>query len=618
MTSEANESSDFSRLAAALGEEGEADYRRLLKVANDSKRHFALYPLETDLPTEYRVLFRKRLEEDLSAQGLSLRLDSLNSGNWQQLILPTLEPPSDPDEILLLLGLALTPDSDYSINPPAFSLINYLRESLSARFPIPHFFWCSPELLKETLILAPDLIEYFLDRFLFTSRIVETSLEEAMPAALTPEEEADDAISWSRALRDRRISLANLSDGTLEHASAQLDVAEAIVLTHIYAKTEQVEEALPLLESAREFLSLRKNTEGVYEYARSCILKGDVFTYLPSINKTDNILFSIKCYEEALKIYTPEAYPQERGWTYGNMARSYLKLRGGEIGDKSDEIRCYEEALKTLTEESFPIDWATVLNRLGVALTYGASGNKETNIKSAIFYLEASLRVRTVEEFPEQWATTQKNLGNAYISMPNELEKNNRIGIEFLKVALNIYTKEIFPYDWARLQVDMGTAFENLSKVCESENADIALKCYEAAHEVFTREIDPETWATIQAKIAQFYIALKSGNRSENVRNAILRYGAALLVFENQVMSLQLIFAHVYLGIAYWTLKENVTSKAHYENAIRIENAIGSSNGYSCIEHAEYMIKICNESQKPKGTLNWLKKIFHLSEPRNV
>ncbi len=57
----------------------------LLTVANAPKRRFEIFLIETDLPSEYCILFRKRPEEDLSRQIQSLRPHSFDTGNCKAL-----------------------------------------------------------------------------------------------------------------------------------------------------------------------------------------------------------------------------------------------------------------------------------------------------------------------------------------------------------------------------------------------------------------------------------------------------------------------------------------------------------------------------------------------------
>ena len=76
--------------------------------------------------------------------------------------------------------------------------------------------------------------------------------------------------------------------------------------------------------------------------------------------------------------------------------------------------RLIEEALTVFTREAFPQDWALTQNSLGLAYGKRLRGERADNQEKAIAHYEAALTVYTREAFPREWATAQSGLGLAY------------------------------------------------------------------------------------------------------------------------------------------------------------------------------------------------------------
>uniref|UniRef100_UPI0020C34BB9 CHAT domain-containing protein n=1 Tax=Oscillatoria sp. HE19RPO TaxID=2954806 RepID=UPI0020C34BB9 len=77
---------------------------------------------------------------------------------------------------------------------------------------------------------------------------------------------------------------------------------------------------------------------------------------------------AIACYQAALKVYTPEAFPQDNARTQNNLGAAYSDRIRGERGENLETaIACYEAALQVRTREAFPQDNAETLFNLGLA-----------------------------------------------------------------------------------------------------------------------------------------------------------------------------------------------------------------------------------------------------------
>ena len=188
---------------------------------------------------------------------------------------------------------------------------------------------------------------------------------------------------------------------------------------------------------------------------------GVAYRQLPVGDRAANLQQAIACYEQALRVFTPEAAPFDYATTQNNLGNAYadlpvgdraanlreghrllragpprlhprgrpLRLRhdpeqpghclrrvagGGPGGQPAEAIACYEQALRVFTPEAAPFDYAMTQNNLGDAYRQLPVGDRAANLQQAIACFEQALRVRTPEAAPLDYAMTQNNLGVAY------------------------------------------------------------------------------------------------------------------------------------------------------------------------------------------------------------
>ena len=68
---------------------------------------------------------------------------------------------------------------------------------------------------------------------------------------------------------------------------------------------------------------------------------------------------AIKAYEDALTVFTREAFPQDWASTQNNLANAYRdRIKGSKADNLEAAIKAYEDALTVFTREAFPQDWA--------------------------------------------------------------------------------------------------------------------------------------------------------------------------------------------------------------------------------------------------------------------
>ncbi|NMQ21166.1 tetratricopeptide repeat protein, partial [Candidatus Competibacter phosphatis] len=77
-------------------------------------------------------------------------------------------------------------------------------------------------------------------------------------------------------------------------------------------------------------------------------------------------------------------------------------------------ITAYQQALQVFTREAFPKQWAAMQNDLANAYSQRIRGERAENLEQALAAFQLVLQVDTREAFPVDWAMTQHNLANAY------------------------------------------------------------------------------------------------------------------------------------------------------------------------------------------------------------
>ena len=91
---------------------------------------------------------------------------------------------------------------------------------------------------------------------------------------------------------------------------------------------------------------------------------------------------------------------------------------GDRAANLQQAIACYEQALRVHTPEAAPLDYAMTQNNLGNAYRQLPVGDRAANLQKAIACYEQALRFCTPEAAPFDYAVTQNNLGNAYAELP--------------------------------------------------------------------------------------------------------------------------------------------------------------------------------------------------------
>ncbi|TAF70578.1 MAG: CHAT domain-containing protein [Oscillatoriales cyanobacterium] len=99
--------------------------------------------------------------------------------------------------------------------------------------------------------------------------------------------------------------------------------------------------------------------------------------------------------------------------TQNNLGSAYKnKITGNKAENLDEAIRCYQQALEVYTRADFPQDWAMTQNNLGLAYYYKITGNPAKNLNEAIRCYRLALEFRTPTTLPLDCLQSGRNLGN--------------------------------------------------------------------------------------------------------------------------------------------------------------------------------------------------------------
>jgi CHAT domain-containing protein/tetratricopeptide (TPR) repeat protein len=255
---------------------------------------------------------------------------------------------------------------------------------------------------------------------------------------------------------------------------------------------------------------------------------------LQGLNRPSDMPRRVELCQRALTLVNQSAQPKL--WA-GLQMELGSSLGRNPLGPRAENLELaiehYNQALEVYTREAFPEDWdwAAIHNNLAAAYSDRIRGERAENLELAIKHYNRALEVRTRKEFQEDWAMTQNNLAVAYSNrIRGDPAENLELTIEHHNRALEVRTHEAFPENWAMTQNNLAAAYSNRIREERAENLELAIKHYNRALEVRTRKEFQEDWAATQNNLAAAYSNRIRGERAENIARAIEHYNRALEV----------------------------------------------------------------------------------------
>ena len=264
---------------------------------------------------------------------------------------------------------------------------------------------------------------------------------------------------------------------------------------------------------------------------------GDLINQFPLGSRMLNLEMSISAYDQALQVYTRDAFPEDWARTQNNLGIAYRnRIKGDMTINLEQSIKKYNFALEIYTYINFPKPWADVQKNLGVVYKNLTTGNKKENLSRAIEYYESALSIITPTNYSKDWAMIQHNLANTYLEnakINNDKEENLKRAAEACNFALEVFTKN---NNYQCLEAGTHVGLGNIYKEMIGDkdyNIDLAVKEYQLALRCYT-EIDlPEQWAGTHNNLGLAY-AVRNGEK--NIESAIDSYSKALTIFTPDII----------------------------------------------------------------------------------
>ena len=455
----------------------------------------------------------------------------------------------------------------------ALRALNFQRERL-ARLNAPLIFWLNQGTLGQIMVHAADVFAARSGIFYFETEpawrepaappqihteVVVDLLDRFSRTLLPPEE-----LHGRAALYEQRLERERAADQPHWPGIAFLcrDLANIYHEVDDYARAgefqDQAIEAYQKAVAEREEEVSKKQGVGdeEQEWASLQVWLGNAYQDRMRGNRAENLHQAIRCYEEALTVYTPETAPLDYAMTQNNLGTAYSGLPTGDRADNlAYAIQCYQEALRFRTPEAAPLDYAMTQNNLGEVYRSLPTGDRAGNLARAIHCYQEALRFWTPETDPLRYGGTQNNLGLAYADLPTgDRAANLARAIECYQEALRFRAPETAPFDYAMTQNNLGEAYRNLPIGDRAANLARAIECYQEALRFRAPETAPFDYAMTQNNLGNAYADLPTGDRAANLARAIQCYQEALRFWTPETDPLHYAGTQNNLGLAYTNL----------------------------------------------------------------
>ena len=170
-------------------------------------------------------------------------------------------------------------------------------------------------------------------------------------------------------------------------------------------------------------------------------------------------------YRTALQMLDGSALNETRANMALNLGMTYHELANGQRGSLLEAVKCYQEALQVFSKTNHPELYALAQNNLALAYLSMplTEASDQLRMGIAVQSLREALKIYTPESHPEQWASTQLNLANALQYLPSSHPEDNLVeAVELYEAVLakRDYTRD--PFGYARVLANQGNALAHL------------------------------------------------------------------------------------------------------------------------------------------------------------
>jgi tetratricopeptide (TPR) repeat protein len=210
-----------------------------------------------------------------------------------------------------------------------------------------------------------------------------------------------------------------------------------------------------MLDSAAACLAVAIRLARVSDDDSAASLTSLAYTYFKLSYIRDgeaNLHMSVKCCDNALRVYSVDRSPDDYAIVNVNLGNAYCGLAA--FGDAKSRlwksIECYESALSALDTEKEPRVYGIALLDLGAAyIDLSRIESKTEHLREALASLTESLKYLSVRSYPIFHAKVRWNLGIVYQELAESAERRENLlqALRAYDEALKVYSVEAYPSD---------------------------------------------------------------------------------------------------------------------------------------------------------------------------
>ncbi len=220
-------------------------------------------------------------------------------------------------------------------------------------------------------------------------------------------------------------------------------------LSIVRDRKENLLQSMVYFERAKNYLDVKNYSYGILNHniAIAC-------TDLYKESLDENYLYKAQdAYDNALKVFTIENYPDQYALMYSNKSNLYRNMYQIDKDYKKIEraIECCKEALKIKKKETDPQDYALCMRMMGNCYAELFNSNSEIIVfEKALKSFEDALEIYTIVDFPMHYSYVQKSIGDIYkiLSKVKDRKKNLQKAIECYDESLKFNTEQKYPNDF--------------------------------------------------------------------------------------------------------------------------------------------------------------------------
>ncbi|MBN1220248.1 MAG: CHAT domain-containing protein [Anaerolineae bacterium] len=304
----------------------------------------------------------------------------------------------------------------------------------------------------------------------------------------------------------------------------------------------------------------------------------DCLTYSEGPTRAELLEEALEAFRATLEVRGQPSYVGTPVWaqTLQAMAAAYYRrVKGNRAENLWQAGSLYEEALTVFTREAYPEKWAKIQHDLGTLWLEMPASAKIQNIEKAIGYYQAALTVCTREAMPQLWTETTHDLAIAYAEHPgSDQRKNIEKALELGKTVLEVRSPDTNALDWARSHIALGNIYLTRLQGGRMENLEQAIGHYQQALAVLSPNLDSSDRAKACYDLGMALSDRLAGNRISNFNQAIAYFEQALEVFTLKEYPLE--WGYVQTGLGY----------VHHQMGLILQSAENLEQAIVCYENA--------------------------------